>query len=391
MGGMVTIFDPQGNKGEIPQDRLLDAVKAGAKPAVTMKAPDGSLGDIPADRMQEAVKAGASVVPLQEQENQHPGLWHAIASDAVGFAKSILNAGPEMANGDQMHQDAEYQQKLINEGHSAPYRALMSLTPEGMRESAESGDVGGVAGHTVVPVATAASPLMGPREVAPAMGGLPKAVDNAINHPITKAVSKTVDVATFDRIGKIWNAWKNLPEEIRARGPQFADPGAPLPEHPPTELLQARGLGEGGKAGVDPSAGLGKVPVRPVYPGGPLPATPPAEVLNPSIVSPARTLPGQISPESIRPPAQPIPKRYGLALSGDVEPAPAPEAPAIPSPMSKTPSGETIPRTFSGESALRQVLTGQDNVNLLKIAKSRGINVAKGSSAQTWNCRWPAD
>jgi hypothetical protein len=38
-----------------------------------------------------------------------------------------------------------------------------------------------------------------------------------------------------------------------------------------------------------------------------------------------------------------------------------------------------IPRTLSGDSALTQILTGQDNANLLKIAKSRGINVAKES------------
>lgn len=41
------------------------------------------------------------------------------------------------------------------------------------------------------------------------------------------------------------------------------------------------------------------------------------------------------------------------------------------------PIGSTIPRTLAGDSALRQVLTGQDNANLLKIAKSRGINVTK--------------
>jgi hypothetical protein len=41
----------------------------------------------------------------------------------------------------------------------------------------------------------------------------------------------------------------------------------------------------------------------------------------------------------------------------------------------RTPTGETMPRTLSGESALRRILTGQDNANLMKIAKSRGISV----------------
>jgi hypothetical protein len=41
--------------------------------------------------------------------------------------------------------------------------------------------------------------------------------------------------------------------------------------------------------------------------------------------------------------------------------------------------GAGIPRTLSGESALRQILGGQDSDNLLKIAKSRGINVVQES------------
>lgn len=66
--------------------------------------------------------------------------------------------------------------------------------------------------------------------------------------------------------------------------------------------------------------------------------------------------PSSIPPEAIPEPAAPQPT-----------PADAP----------RTTSGESIPRTLSGESALRQVLTGQDNANLMKIAKSRGINVAQ--------------
>jgi hypothetical protein len=54
------------------------------------------------------------------------------------------------------------------------------------------------------------------------------------------------------------------------------------------------------------------------------------------------------------------------------------EAPA-PTPEGTPPSASmnTLPHTLNGDSALRQILTGQDNANLLKIAKSRGINVTK--------------
>jgi hypothetical protein len=76
-------------------------------------------------------------------------------------------------------------------------------------------------------------------------------------------------------------------------------PGAPLPEHP----------------GVFPG---GRYPEHPgVFPGAPYP-TATAEQLNPAAVSQARTMPGQISREVIRPPAEPIPARTGLRLGGQV-------------------------------------------------------------------------
>jgi hypothetical protein len=78
------------------------------------------------------------------------------------------------------------------------------------------------------------------------------------------------------------------------------------------------------------------LPERPgVFPGAPLPANPLPEQINPSLVSPARTLPGMHTPEVTRPPApvaappaQPIPARPGLQLSGEVA-ARAPEARSI--------------------------------------------------------------
>lgn len=73
--------------------------------------------------------------------------------------------------------------------------------------------------------------------------------------------------------------------------------------------------------------------------------------------------------------AEPIPPRSGLALPSGPQ-----EAPAIAAPRANLPRGigaESIPRTLSGESALRQVLTGQDNANLMRIAKARGISVGR--------------
>jgi hypothetical protein len=64
----------------------------------------------------------------------------------------------------------------------------------------------------------------------------------------------------------------------------------------------------------------------------------------------------------------------------EATPAVKPTANAAPADTASAASTEPTPpsmRTLSGESALRKVLTGQDNANLLKIAKSRGINVTK--------------
>jgi len=59
-----------------------------------------------------------------------------------------------------------------------------------------------------------------------------------------------------------------------------------------------------------------------------------------------------------------------------MEPPASAEVPT-PEPMAKTASGQNIPRALSGEEALTKALDAQGNANLLKIARSRGINVTK--------------
>lgn len=54
----VPMLAPDGTSGEIPQDKVQDAIKAGFKQAVEMTSPDGKKGYIPLDRQQDAMKAG---------------------------------------------------------------------------------------------------------------------------------------------------------------------------------------------------------------------------------------------------------------------------------------------------------------------------------------------
>src|SRR5260221_7493753 len=87
MGSTLTvpIFDPQGNLGDIPYEKLHEALAAGAKPGVTIMDPDGNPGVVPADRLLEAVHAGAKIVPLKDQDTQHPGFWKTLGDDLSGL------------------------------------------------------------------------------------------------------------------------------------------------------------------------------------------------------------------------------------------------------------------------------------------------------------------
>src|ERR1039458_8620285 len=79
------MFSPDGTLGDIPYEQMKAALAAGAKPGVSIKAPDGSLGVVPADRYQDAAKAGATIVPIKDQETQHPGFWANAADDLQGL------------------------------------------------------------------------------------------------------------------------------------------------------------------------------------------------------------------------------------------------------------------------------------------------------------------
>lgn len=163
----VPIFAPDGTLGDVPYNRMKDALAAGGKPGVTIKSPDGKLGVIPADRTQDAVKAGASIVPIKEQETQHPGFWANIADDMKGM---LHPAGFSPYPG--MDQDAktataaqagQQDQARATAGYSGAYRALapvaqaVGVNVPGMEQSAQQGDTAGVLGHAAAPLAAMAT------------------------------------------------------------------------------------------------------------------------------------------------------------------------------------------------------------------------------------------
>lgn len=182
------------------------------------------------------------------------------------------------------------------------------------------------------------------------------AASDIVDPDITGIVSPRL-ASTQRALGKLSDA---LRKSQQAHGAVTASddavyPGANLPEKPAPELLQSRALADpGASPAPPPEAALGEIPVAPTPPR-PLPA-------------------GFQSPTA--------PYREPIGTAGNplpVERVPdVPVAPTPPETQPTVPRGvERGPQPVHGDSALRQVLTGQDNANLLKIARSRGINVTK--------------
>lgn len=210
----VPIFAPDGTLGDVPYEQFHAAIAAGAKPGVTIKAPDGSLGVVPADRTQDAVKAGGQLVPFEEQETQHPGFWHAVASNIAALPGVISNAVslgstpiPGHAGFDPLPAEnaaalarADTARKARGEG--LPERAgsaiatMAGTNVPGMERSAAEGDVGGVLGHAVSGMAMAAAPLLAEGALGVGEKALP---------PLARAAKATggaiKDVATPENIG----------------------------------------------------------------------------------------------------------------------------------------------------------------------------------------------
>jgi hypothetical protein len=234
---------------------------------------------------------------------------------------------------------------------------------------ATAGDVAAAAVAKAAPVLKvvkqAARETASPENIGTAVGGAAGAKLGAVvGEPWGGgAAGAAFGRAAGQRIGKLWSAYKTLPEELQAKGTRFSDPGAPLPEHPPAELLQARSLEQGGHApGPTPAAALATIPNR---------ASRVAPNLHAAFQPRAADIPGPVG--SAGNPFQDAAQRPLSSLSGETPAPVASPAESLPTPASV----ENTPKTLNGESVLNQVLGGRDNATLLKVARSRGINVTK--------------
>lgn len=182
---MVPMFAPDGTLGEIPYDRMHEAVTAGGKIALKMSAPDGTPGYIPADQMHDAVAAGGKIIPLtmEDAANGKVGFLASLGGDLASMAKGAYNLlshpGENVMNAPQKFK--EDIQRMSQEdasrktaGYSFPYRVGAPIAEAaganvpGMEQAAASGDPNAVLGHAaapMVPLAVAAAL----RAAAPAM------------------------------------------------------------------------------------------------------------------------------------------------------------------------------------------------------------------------------
>ena len=327
---LVPVFDQQGNRGWIPEERLPEAVRSGdVIPGVRVVDQNGNQGTIPSNRMTEALQSGElKIQRFEDQPIKHPGFWKSLWDDVSQYPGAMLKTAgaaltppggtlvpgqlPRYDNpiAESLAQTASNYQARTQAGNTLPYRVGAAIAETagtnvtGMEQEATAGNPAGVAGHaSAVPLSilmTEGAAKYGP----PATRGIIKAAQNETAAKIGSSALRVgkvgldvADVATFNRLSEAWNKVKGGARDV-------------------SDIWQ-RPL----------DATKGNVPYA-----------------------------GELEPTS--------------SLSEQVQPVPSHE-PTLPKPANL----ET--RTLSGESALRQILTGQDYQNLMKIAKSRGINVSQ--------------
>jgi hypothetical protein len=154
----VPMFSPDGTVGDIPHERVADAVKAGFKVGQDMIAPDGSQGTIPIDKVPDAMKAGFASTPLASAaRSEQPEFANPLPTEKIPGAGLMMQPLGEIG-------------------------ANLAYDPAFRKETAEYG-----AGSAAAVGATAAAPQA---IASTAATGLPFLRQEAAKHPlITKAVA----------------------------------------------------------------------------------------------------------------------------------------------------------------------------------------------------------
>lgn len=287
----------------MPGEQLRDAVAAGGIPGVKFQAPDGSTRYVPANRTHEAYAAGGTMVPIKDQEIQHPGFWSTMYSDLKGMA-SGLNPVTKLTETkqdliDQQRAEDAAEQSPERMAHGWTYRNLtvpaaetVGVNVSGMEQSAAEGDVGGVGGHAAAPAAAALITHTG----AKIIGGTADTIRKALDTPeaqagvgaATKAVAKAIPKALIRRIPYVGDV---AADAYRAGKTAYQQASAANPSAP----------SEPGYERYAPNVGGPETTPTPAAPE-PTPAPAPAAAAQPPPVA-AQPVPAAVQPEATASPS----------------------------------------------------------------------------------------
>lgn len=145
------------------------------------------------------------MLPIEQQDIQHPGFWYQLGQDLKGVASAVATPSgfspyPGMdqeAKSAAAGQSFEEDQARKDAGYSGAYRALVPVAKSvgvnvgGMEESAKEGDVGGVLGHAAAtPAVLAVGKAVS--SVAPKAGALlpSKAEAGSLLGEVSEAIGK---------------------------------------------------------------------------------------------------------------------------------------------------------------------------------------------------------
>lgn len=207
MSSTVLVFDPQGTPHDVPYEKMHEALSNGGTPGVRMTGDDGQVHSVPATKIQDAYQHGGKLLPLETQETEHPGFWHAVGSYFANPDSGKLQTEADLwkkraeSPGLTLPTPEENAQRKA-QGYGPAYRALvpaaeaLGMNVKGAEQSAAQGDAAGVAGYAAVPAAAAVAPL-----ALEGAGKLASKAGAAVKPAVASAVRVASDVVDPDITG----------------------------------------------------------------------------------------------------------------------------------------------------------------------------------------------
>ena len=269
--GTIPFLGTDGQVHSIPQDQVSNALAAGGKPVAQVRDPQGQMRYIPSNQVETARAMGGAVVSRAPQSEEldflqkNPGhAW--LSRDPQKFPnreEGIYPSGPgnEWRN-DPTSPMASNTQAPIDlhlglHTYQGMKTGLLAATAPLALEASVPQLIGGLAGGTAGSYAG--------QKIAQAAGAGP--VGQEIAGDVGGLAGGALGARQASGFVRNFRAGLNPPATATY-------PGAPLPETPPTAVLQASSLARGPQPVIDRAQGLGSIPVAKNFPGAPYPENP---------------------------------------------------------------------------------------------------------------------